>query len=806
MKNNNIASSAGIDGRETDFYSFFQSSPDLLFVISSAGLVIEANRTAQERLAYLREELVGKSIISLHPSEMQKEAEIYLQEILCGNRRICPLPLISASGEVLYVETRISHGRWNGEEAIFASSKDNSERRNAEESARKNEERYRILFENIQDIFYQADNEGRIIEISPSIERYSGYKPEELIGKKIEEVYLNPEDRQELMKILSEREAVEDYIIRLRTKFGNEVFVSANVHRLIGPDGTPVGVEGSLRDVTERIIAEEKLMTSEKLLRKQNEEYYMLNEELRKRNEQILMINKELQQASDIFMNIRTGLHIYHLEDIDDDRTLRMIAVNPAAERLTGVRAKDQLGNTLDENFPRLREKGIPAEYANVIRTKTSRLFEELVYGDERVLESAFTFNAFPLPDNCVGISFDDITEQYKARQAIIESNRQLKESKDKAEESDRLKSAFLANMSHEIRTPMNGIMGFSMMLADPSIPKETRDSYVKIVNSSCEQLLHIVNDIIDISKIEAGQVDLAESSFDLELLLNEVYSFYYAPALEKRILLEIKQLPSGLTEGSWIISDRTKLRQIFDNLLSNAVKFTPSGRITLRSHLQDGFIHFEVEDTGIGIQPELQNAVFERFRQAETTFTKKYGGTGLGLSITKAYVERMGGDISVTSMPGKGSVFSFKLPYNPSSPGITMETISVKSNLLKEDTTVLIVEDEEINRLYLNEILRTKVKTIHAVNGKEAIELVKNHPGIDVILMDLKLPDINGLELTRIIRSINSSIKIIAQTAYALAGDREAVMEAGCTDYISKPVSREKLLSLISAHNGKSR
>jgi PAS domain S-box-containing protein len=806
LKNNNIASSAGIDGRETDFYSFFQSSPDLLFVISPEGLIIEANRTAEERLACLREELVGRSVISLHPAGMKEEAEMYLQEILEGKRNMCPLPLVTASGEVLYVETRISHGRWNGEEAIFAFCKDSSDRRNAEESAKKNEERYRILFENVQDIFYQADNEGRIIEISPSIERYSGYKPEELIGKEIEEVYLNPPDRQELMKILSVQEVVEDYIIRLRTKFGKEVFVSANIHRLTGPGGEPAGVEGSLRDVTGRIIAEEKLITSEKLLRKQNEEYYMLNEELRKRNEQILMINKELQQASDIFMNIRTGLHIYHLEDINDDRTLRMIGVNPAAERLTGIPAKDQLGNTLDENFPGLREKGIPAEYANVIRTKTSRLFDEMVYGDERVVESAFTLNAFPLPDNCVGISFDDITEQYKAREAIIESNRQLKESKEKAEESDRLKSAFLANMSHEIRTPMNGIMGFSMMLADPSLPKETRDSYVRIVNSSCEQLLHIVNDIIDISKIEAGQVDLTESSFDLEQLLNEVYSFYYAPALEKRILLEVEQLPSGMSEGRWIMSDRTKLRQIFDNLLSNAVKFTPSGRITLRSHLQDGFIHFEVEDTGIGIQPELQNAVFERFRQAETTFTKKYGGTGLGLSITKAYVERMGGDIRVTSTPGKGSVFSFELPYNPSSPGITTERMTLKSDLLKEDTTVLIVEDEEINRLYLNEILRTKVRTIHAVNGKEAIELVKSTPGIDVILMDLKLPDINGLELTRIIRSMNSNIRIIAQTAYALAGDREAVMEAGCTDYISKPVNREKLLSLISAHNGKSR
>ena len=663
-----------------NFYSFFQASPDLLFVFDMGGSIIEANNTAAEKLHYKPEELLGESIYSLHPPELRREAEIYLGEILASRRSYCPIPLITKTGDLLYAETKISQGRWNGKPAIFSLSK----------------------------------------------------------------------------------------------------------------------------DLTEMRLAEEKLKENEKLLRKQNEEYAALNQELRWRNEQILMINKELQQASDIFMNIRTGLHIYHLEDLDDDRTLRMIGTNPAAERLTGLQTKDLLGNTLDENFPGLREKGIPEAYADVVRTKIPKQFDELIYGDERIIEGAFTFNAFPLPDNCVGISFENITEQYKAREVIIENNRQLKEAKEKAEESDRLKSSFLANLSHEIRTPMNGIMGFSMMLADTQLPMETRDSYLRIINSSCDQLLHIVNDIIEISKIEAGQIDVIESAFDLKTLLNELFNFYSSATRDKGVKLEIDHQRCNVNSGSWIISDRTKLRQIFDNLFSNAIKFTPSGRIILRCELLDGFIRFELEDTGIGIEPELQTVIFERFRQVESSYTKTYGGTGLGLAITKAYIEKLGGRISVHSEFGKGSTFSFKLPYRPAADLNIHEEQVAKFRPLDLGMTILVVEDEEINWLYLNEILKNRVKVLRAVNGREAIELVKHNTGIDIVLMDIKLPDINGLELTKIIKSMDFRIKVIAQTAYALSGDRESVIAAGCSGYISKPVNKDELLNLILAYSEK--
>jgi CheY-like chemotaxis protein len=343
--------------------------------------------------------------------------------------------------------------------------------------------------------------------------------------------------------------------------------------------------------------------------------------------------------------------------------------------------------------------------------------------------------------------------------------------------------------------------MGFSMMLADPGLTKEERDSYVKIVNSSCDQLLHIINDIIDISKIEAGQIDLSESSFDLDLLLSEIMSFHSDSAREKGIDMVINPLLGFPDPEILIMSDRTKLRQILDNLLSNAIKFTMKGRITLRCNCDGDNLLFEVEDTGIGIQNDQQEAVFHRFYQAESSFSKAHGGTGLGLSITKAYVELMGGKIWLRSEPGTGSTFSFSVPYRRFvSAEKRIEPVQVP-DFAGVHPTVLVVEDEEINRLYISEILKNVTTTIIASTGMEALEMLDEHPEIELILMDIKLPDINGLELTRIIKAMKPDMQIVAQTAYALAGDREKALEAGCSGYITKPLKRESLLDLISSH-----
>ncbi len=651
----------GSDALE-NMISYFHTSPDLLFVFDSAMVVVEANKTAIDKLHYNLQEIKEKSIFDLYPATLKNELKTILEAIEEDKISSCYLPLVTSKGEIINVETNISGGTWNGHKAVFTSSKDVRNKLAAEETARKSlellrksEEKYRRFFENAQDVFYLTDPEGRILEISPSIKRYSGYEPEELIGKQIESIYLNPFDKDVLHKILSSKGGITDSVVRLKIKDSGAVFVSANVQMLYGADGNPIGVEGSLRDVTQRFVTEEKLKATGKLLLKQNKQYIKLNEELKK--------------------------------------------------------------------------------------------------------------------------------------------------AKEKAEESDRLKTAFLANMSHEIRTPMNGIMGFSMMLADPDLTQTEKDSYVKIVNSSCDQLLHIINDIIDISKIEAGQIDLSETSFDLNLLLGEIVSFYSESVREKGI--EMLAVPlSGFHDSDIIIkSDRTKLRQIIDNLISNAIKFTTSGRITLRCWRDGDYILFEVEDTGIGILKEHQEAVFHRFFQAETSLSRAQSGTGLGLSITKAYVELMGGKIWLRSDPGVGSTFGFSVPYNKFITAEKPANPVQVSDLSGIHPTVLVVEDEEINRLYIAEILKNVTTTVFAKTGMEALEKLDEHPEIDLILMDIKLPDINGLELTRIIKAMKPDIQIVAQSAYALAGDKEKAFEAGCSGYITKPLKRDSLLDLISSH-----
>lgn len=386
----------------------------------------------------------------------------------------------------------------------------------------------------------------------------------------------------------------------------------------------------------------------------------------------------------------------------------------------------------------------------------------------------------------------EDINEQK-------ESEKELIKAKEKAEESDRLKSAFLANMSHEIRTPMNGIIGFSEMLNKDDISDERRKHYAKVVMNSSHQLLNIVNDILDISKLEAGEINLTKEDINLNDLIMELFAFYKPKIRDRNLsLLPYKGLRN---EESIITADKTKLTQIFNNLLSNAFKFTPEGHIKYGYTLQDKKLQFFVEDTGIGISEEMYEAVFERFRQVETGLDRQYGGTGLGLSISKKLVHLMHGEIWLESESGKGTTFFFTIPYNPGSKNeqTASHQNGIKQSNRPEDTIVLIAEDEEINYIYLEEILEDqKFKTVHAKNGKEAVNICENNEDIALVLMDIKMPFLNGYEATSRIKMIRPELPVVAQTAYALSEDREKALQFGFDGYISKPIDKDELLGLL--------
>ena len=377
----------------------------------------------------------------------------------------------------------------------------------------------------------------------------------------------------------------------------------------------------------------------------------------------------------------------------------------------------------------------------------------------------------------------------------------ELLNAKIKAEESDKLKTAFLANISHEIRTPMNGIIGFASLLVDKTVGEDSRKSYVEIINNSCNQLLTIINDIVDISRIESGQISLSESSFSLNSLIDELQIFFQPFAEKKGLKLYSNKTLNDI--DCEIVSDQTKLRQVLNNLIINAIKFTKYGEIKFGYRLINDFIEFYISDTGIGIKPEFQELIFERFRQADQSDTNVYGGTGLGLSISKAFVELHGGEIWLKSEPGKGSDFYFTIVYKPKVISYILEGNHTGQLTNLTGKKILVVEDEDSNFQYLNELLVNLGATvIHAENGLKAIDVCKKTMDIDLILMDIKMPEMNGLEAARIIkRDIDNTIPIIIQTAYAYPEDRKRAMEYKCDDYITKPLNRDELFKMINKH-----
>ncbi len=386
---------------------------------------------------------------------------------------------------------------------------------------------------------------------------------------------------------------------------------------------------------------------------------------------------------------------------------------------------------------------------------------------------------------------FAAINEEYLVK------NEELDDALKKAKESEQLKTAFLANMSHEIRTPMNGIIGFADLLKNSDFSKKDQKEFLEIIKNSGQQLLQIVNDILDYSKLEAGQMTVQKEKVSLIEVINEIAIDFSKRAKKKGLDFFLECFDSF--NEVILETDRYKFIQILNNLLSNALKFTEKGQIVLECVEEKNTLKFFVRDSGIGIPPEKKAIIFERFRQVDEKLSRKYGGTGLGLSISKGFVKLLGGTIGVDSQRGVGSSFWFTLPYFRQTKALSDDKPENQNIFNWNDKTFLIVEDYLNNQKFLEVLLKpTGVKTLVVETGKQAIEMVRSHPEIDVVLMDIKLPDITGYKATREIRKFNKEVIIIAQTAYAFENDRAEAINCGCNAYISKPINRQKLLQII--------
>jgi len=672
-----------------------------------------------------------------------------------------PYRIIKKDKSIIWVDerliiTRDDDGRVSKFQGILI---DITERIMAEKASEIERSRAREYLELVDVMMVALDKKGLVTMVNPKTCEILGYEKEELLEQKwIEKVLINEVDKH---KIETDKfleidfpDNFENYVV---TKSGEKRLIVWNRTSIKDDGDNIIGMLCSGRDVTEQRQSElEKMRLSTAI---------------------------EASNSSIVITDVKGNIEY----------------VNPYFTELTGYTLEDAVG----QNPRILKSSEIKSEEYKDLWETISRGdnwkgdFHNIKKSGESYWESAVIA---PVKDNSGEIINyiavkQDITDEINAHNELIEA-------KEKAEESDRLKSAFLANMSHEIRTPMNAILGFSQLLNIPSLAEKDKQSYLNIINSTGNQLLIIIDDIINISRIEAGIIDLNETEFDLNQIVIETFETLRVNAEMKKVNLTYSV--DLKNDKSLIYTDKGKLSQILINLINNALKFTKTdGNVKFGYKIQNEKILFFVKDNGIGINKKDQGVIFERFRQIEHK-GKVYGGTGIGLSIVKAFITKMGGKIWLESKVGEGTIFFFELPNKTiyiedvESEGIDQQQFNQKLKGKK----ILIAEDEELNYLLMFEFFReAEVNILHAENGKQAVQMFKKNEDISLIIMDLKMPVMSGFEATALIKKIKPEIPIIAQTAYAMSTDRARALDAGCDDYIAKPIIFEEFIKLISKY-----
>ena len=504
------------------------------------------------------------------------------------------------------------------------------------------------------------------------------------------------------------------------------------------------------------------------------------------------------QKYKQLFDNTLDHIFIY---DVDENQRYKVSVVNPIQKKELGSL---EPGKYVDECFPAEVYNRVKQKYNQCIQTQQIISYEEnFNYKD---VNQTFYTQLIPIKNSkghiyrIIGIA-KSITELKKMSDQLIKQNEELVLAKEKAEESDKLKTAFLLNMSHEIKTPLNSIIGFSDMLNKPELSDEKRKSFTSIIINSSHQLESIVNNILTISVLETKQEKLNIKPVCINNIIVELLSVFEPRAFSHNISLFTKQRLSDKLSN--IYSDGTKVIQILTNLINNALKYTHQGNIEFGYDLKENEIEFFVKDTGIGIELNKQEKIFERFVQVETGLARKYGGNGLGLSISKGYVELLGGKIWLESELGKGSAFYFTIPYKPVQEVVKRQSVSLQNSSV---TTILVAEDEEFNYLFLEALLiDMDFKLIHAKDGKEAVDLSKANKNINLVLMDIKMPIMDGYTATIQIKEFRPDLPIIAQSAYTLEQYNAKYNKNPFDDYISKPIIKDilkqKLLKYIDKH-----
>ena len=660
--------------------------------------------------------------------------------------------------------------------------RENEARKRSEQTLRDSEEHFRAVAQSAVDAIISINSKGIIIGWNRGAEKIFGYTEQEITGKKTDIIMPQNYTKQHHEGMHRAVRGGEHHVIGRTVeliglhKNGNEIPVELSLAEWETYSGK--FFTGIIRDITGRRHFEDELLKSTEFLKEAQEvanlgtySFDILNNKWVSSEllDQIFGIDAEADKSMEGWVSI------IHPE-------WKKIMNDYFINEVLGTKTK------FDKEYKIIR--------------KCDQV-ERWVRG-----MGSLKFNKNGRPIMMVG-TIQDITSQKKAEEELIIA-------KELAEENDRLKTAFLANMSHEIRTPMNGILGFAELLKEPKLTGEEQQEYIHIIEKSGARMLNIINDIINISKIESGQMKVSISPVKVNEMIDYILIFF-RPEAEQKGLQLICTKPV-LSDETILYSDREKLYTILTNLVKNAIKYCDNGTIELgytigstnaetsrnQSLKNNSSLCFFIKDTGIGIPEDRQAIVFERFVQADIGDKRAFQGAGLGLSISKAFVEMLGGEIWMESKEGNGSVFYFTIPTDNKEKGKdnSENLYSNRSPHESKNLKILIVEDDKTSELLISMVVRTVGKEIlKADTGLAAIEACRKHPDIDLILMDVKMPEMDGYEAARQIRQFNKKTVIIAQTAYALTGEQEKAITAGCNDYISKPIQKDQLKRLINKY-----
>ncbi len=702
-----------------------------------------------------------------------------------------------------YYETRYSPIFNDKNEIIGATafSTNVTERILAAEAIKKSEEKYRSLFETMQEFLIivevindKSDNpcDYRYISLNPSAEQISGSTKELIIGHTYRE--LTPIVNPEVIATVGKVSLTGEPMSAEWFSYPKKRWIRQYLHRIAPGQVILLGV-----DITDRKQAELRLEEKNFQIEIKNKEYQQINEELVQTNNELLAAKEQAEESEETYRLLFNSISdVILVAQLNDDQSFNFVNVNNIACERYGYTREEFLTKTpndiisengkktLKEMFKKLLNNEFPLYETEHVK-KNGQTFPVEISTRNTQIRNKTIFNAI----------VRDITERKKYEIELIKA-------KEHAEENDHLKTAFLHNISHELRTPMNAIMGFSKLVVLNFNNKPKLERFEEIITQSCNDLLDIIDDILDIAKIEAGQLSVNEDECDLDNLFGEL-SLYFQKH-QNRINKQGINFSLNAQLGSSkivMVTDKVMLKQIFINIINNAFKFTDTGTIEGGCKFDDSKnLIFYVSDTGIGIAPNKHEIIFEHFTQLDKGINRLYGGTGLGLSIVKGFVGLLGGRIWLESEPGKGSTFYFTFPLQ------IIQQLSDKPLTTEVNTkfhfpgkTILIVEDDNFNMEYLKEIIiDTGVDILYAENGREAIQIATLQTP-DLVLMDIRLPDMDGYQVTSEIRKQKPHLKIIAQTAYASITDRQKAFNEGFNDYISKPISRDMLLSLLKKH-----